>query len=103
MADNQANHGIESDSYRARGSKKGGGRRPFVIETRLVPPPGGWPERSIWRQRFMRMLEQWHVYKRYKTESARDSAYAAVVKQEESKKHLPYADKMGTHEYRLRD
>lgn len=101
MADNQSIHGVDSDSYRARGSKKGGGRKPFVLETRIIPPEGGWPRDSLWRRGFMRQLEKWHVHGRYKTESARDEAYAALVKKKEAAKNaFPYSKWMGTHEYR---
>lgn len=101
LVDNQSNHGIEEETARHR--KKARGRKPFVIESRLVAPPGGWPEHAIWRQRYFRKFSEWHVHGRYRTESARDSAIAALVKQEESRKHFPYYDRMGRHEYRKAD
>jgi hypothetical protein len=99
MPDNLNIHGIEDDTTRPH--KKRGGRKPFVIESRLVPPPGGWPKDSIWRSRIFRDMGEWGVYGRYKTESARDEALAAVVKREDAKKHLPYYSRMGRHEYRI--
>ncbi len=75
--DNLNIKGIEDDVPRRRGKKRGG-RKPFAIESRLVPDPA-MPKRSVLRQLG---LGKWWVWGRYETSSRRDQAYAALVKKE---------------------
>jgi len=77
--DNLSTHGIESDEARRRG-KKNRGRKGFVLQARSVAGPGyrstsglGW----LWKS-----LQKWYTHSRYHTESARDQAYAALVRKD---------------------
>ena len=76
MPDNLANFGIEDDTPRRRGKKRGGRKR-FAIEARLPRPasPG---------LAFMLRLRDWWVFGRYLTRARRDQALAVVVKKDAS-------------------
>lgn len=76
--DNLNIRGIEDDKPRRRGKKRRG-RKPFVLETRWVPGPN-YIENGL--KFLFERHEKWSTYSRYHTESARDSAYAALVKKE---------------------
>ncbi len=81
MADNQSIHGIRDDEPRpGRGKARGGQRKPFALEFRMVRDPNA-PTHSavIWIR-----MGTWGVWGRYTTASRRDQAYAALVKKEAS-------------------
>ncbi len=81
MPDNLANFGIEDDTPRRRGKKRGR-RKPFVLQARFVRGPDRRPSTGLtW---LFRSLEHWYTHSRYRTESARDQAYAALVKKAEN-------------------
>jgi len=74
MNDNLANFGIEDDTPRRRGKKRGGRKR-FAIEARL-------PRHVSPGLAFMLGLRDWAVHSRYPTRARRDQALAALVKKE---------------------
>ena len=74
--DNLNIKGIENDAPRRRGKKRG--RKPFVLQARFVPGPNY--RRSPGLGWLFRTLAHWYTHSRYHTESARDQAYAALVK-----------------------
>jgi len=78
--DNLSIKGIEDDEPVRRGKKRRG-RKPFVIQTRFVPGPNH--RHSVGISRLFRSLKNWHTHSRYHTESARDQAYATLVKKAE--------------------
>lgn len=78
MTDNLRIKGVESDEHPAARMRKANKRRTYAIECRYIRTNRmrrgdslGW----LWDG-----LREWFVWKRYKTESARDEAFAAVVK-----------------------
>lgn len=81
MADNLANKGIRDDEPHRRGKKRGG-RKPFVIESRLArnPDPSA-PKSFLGRQLG---LKEWWTWRRYITTARRDQALAVLVKKRES-------------------
>lgn len=66
--DNLSIKGIEDDSCRPYRRKKSS-RKKFGIQARFLSPS--------------RFLRGWYTHGRYRTESARDDAYAALVKKTE--------------------
>ncbi len=72
--DNLSIKGIESDTPRHRGKKRRG-RKPFVIEARLVRD-----SKALRKALFG--LGNWWVWGRYKSAFRRDQAFAALVKKE---------------------
>lgn len=79
--DNLANKGIENDlpAGKLRFSPRGNRKKPWVIESCLRCPA-----KSVLRQL---NLYGWSVWGRYRTETARDQAYAALVKKERNALH----------------
>lgn len=67
-----------------RHRKKGGGRKPFLIEHRYVGPTTG-----IFSKLFADS-RKWSVYRRYKSEKARDQAFHALTSRQE-KSHAYYS------------
>lgn len=53
---------------RERHRKKGGGKKPFIIQCRYVGP------RRTWLTEWFEKWREWHTYSRYKTERARADA-----------------------------
>ena len=81
LPDNLDIFGIEDDAPRRRGKKRGG-RKPFVLQARYVRGPKHRPSYGLtW---LFKSLEHWYTHSRYRTESARDQAYAALVKKAKS-------------------
>jgi hypothetical protein len=74
--DNLNIKGIREDDYRRRGNRKKGRKR-FSIQSRHRPGPTYRPTGLgfLWRR-----FENWSTHSRYHTASARDTAYAALVK-----------------------
>ena len=69
MTDNLNIKGIESDAPRGRRSKtRGKQRKPYLIDC-IFPVLS-----------FLNRENTWEVWGRYRTESARDQAYTALVK-----------------------
>jgi hypothetical protein len=95
--DNLNIKGIRDDEPHVRGRirPRGKKRKPFVIESRIVYPDDI-PRHSIFPALG---LNDWSVHCRYHTESARDQAYAAMVKKENTAR-IP---RWGYWEFRKRD
>ena len=85
MADNLNIKGIESDAPRGRRSKSRGKQRKLYIIECIFPVLS-----------FVNRERTWEVWGRYRTESARDQAYTALVKKAE----FPWG---GAWKYRKRD
>ncbi len=77
--DNLGNRGIREDDYRRRGNRKRLGRKRFIIQSRYRPGPDYHPTGLGF---LFRHFENWSTHSRYHTASARDTAYAALVKKE---------------------
>ncbi len=65
-----------------RHQKKGGSKKPFILEWRYIGPDRVW---------FIKSDREWSIYSRYKTEKARDQAFKAVTHRQKSS-HLYYAN-----------
>ncbi len=80
--DNLSIHGLTDDKPKGGRQKKNRGRKMFVLQARYVytrralrSPGLGW---------LFRGLRDWYTHSRYATESARDEAYAALVRKAEN-------------------
>lgn len=73
--DNLAIKGLDDESPARRGKKRRG-RKPFIIEARLVVDPET-SKHSIMRQLG---VGNWWAWGRYETAARRDQAYAALVR-----------------------
>jgi len=72
MTDNLSIKGIESDApYGGRSKSRGKQRKPYIIDC-IFPVFS-----------FLNRENTWKIWGRYRTESARDQAYAALVKKAE--------------------
>ena len=91
--DNLNIKGIEDDKPRRRGTKRHG-RKGFVLEARLVRGSGYRPSTGLCE--LFRSMMEWHIHSRYHTESARDQAYASLVR----KATVDHMRNWMTHEYR---
>ena len=78
MPDNLNIKGIEDDLSKGGRRRKNRGRKGFVLQARYRPGTHRRPSPCLdW---LFRSLEHWYTHSRYQTESARDHAYAALVK-----------------------
>ncbi len=75
--DNLGNRGIREDEPRRRGNRKKIGRKKFFVESQYRPGPDSRPSGLGF---LFRHFADWSVHSRYHTASARDEAYAALVK-----------------------
>lgn len=76
--DNLNIKGIRDEEPPARRGKKARDRKRFVLESRFMPGPKCRPGPGLgW---LFRGLQKWYTHSRYHTASARDQAYAALVK-----------------------
>ncbi len=81
MADNQNIKGIRDDEPQPKGrySPRGKRRKPFTVESRLVPSDNT-PKNSVF---YSLGFGAWWIHGRYETAARRDQAYAALVKKED--------------------
>ena len=79
IMDNLKNKGIREDDFRRRGNRKKIGRKRFVLQSRHRPGPAYRPTGLGF---LFRHFEDWSTHSRYHTASARDEAYAALVKRQ---------------------
>lgn len=82
LLDNLNIKGVKDDTAKGGRQRKNRGRKAFVLQARYVykrralhSPGLGW---------LFRRLQNWYTHSRYSTESARDEAYAAMVKKARS-------------------
>ena len=75
--DTLKNKGLREDEPRRRGSRKKVGRKRFVLQSRYQPGPDYRPTGLGF---LFKRFENWSTHSRYHTASARDQAYAALVK-----------------------
>ena len=75
--DNLNIKGVREDEPRRRGNRKKVGRKKFFVESRYRPGPDYRPSGLDF---LFRYWADWSIHSRYHTASARDEAYAALVK-----------------------
>ena len=94
MPDNLNIKGIADETQKKGRQRKNRGKKRFALESRYVytrralrSPGLGW---------LFRGLRDWYTHSRYHTESARDEAYAAMVKKAANERD----SRLGHHEFR---
>ena len=63
--------GPQIEEPRQRHRKKGGGKKPFILQARYIHPQ---KHHMDWMERYYAKKREWHTYQRYKTEKAREEA-----------------------------